>query len=219
MSLRDAEDYLDYLLSPRSLRLHEEYESRIQVLKKLQYIDGENLVQLKGRVACEMGNQNELMVTEMVLNNVLSEATPEEVAALLSCMVFEMKNAEEPPLQHAGGLKEKIVTVKAIARHIGENQRECGMKEPVEQFVEQFKFGLAEVVYEWACGKEFFEIMKLTDVQEGLIVRTIQRLDEMIRDVKDAARIIGDPALKRKMEEASECIKRDIVFAASLYTQ
>jgi len=65
----------------------------------------------------------------------------------------------------------------------------------------------------------FSEIMKLTECQEGLIVRTIQRLDEMIRDVKDAARIIGDPSLRKKMEEASECIKRDIVFAASLYTQ
>lgn len=45
------------------------------------------------------------------------------------------------------------MTVKDIARKIGETQRECGLKEPVEQFVEQFKFGLAEVVYEWACGK------------------------------------------------------------------
>lgn len=43
MRLRDTEDYLDFLLSPRSLRLHEEYESRINVLKKLTYIDDENL--------------------------------------------------------------------------------------------------------------------------------------------------------------------------------
>lgn len=53
-----------------------------------------------------MGNQNELMVTEMVLHNVLADAPPEEVAALLSCMVFEVKNAEEPTLTQAGGLKE-----------------------------------------------------------------------------------------------------------------
>ncbi|CAL8102209.1 unnamed protein product [Orchesella dallaii] len=153
MRLQDMEEYLDFLLSPRSLRLHEEYESRINVLKKLKYIDDENLVQLKGRVACEMGNQNELMVTEMVLNNVLADAPPEEVAALLSCMVFEVKSAEEPTFQQAIGLKERVETVKKIARNIGEIQRECGMKEPVEQFVEQFKFGLAEVVHEWARGK------------------------------------------------------------------
>ena len=45
------------------------------------------------------------------------------------------------------------------------------------------------------------------------------RLDESLRDVKDAARVIGDPVLYQKMDAASTIIKRDIVFAASLYTQ
>jgi antiviral helicase SKI2 len=65
----------------------------------------------------------------------------------------------------------------------------------------------------------FAQIMELTEVQEGIIVRCIQQLGELLRDVKDAARIIGDPQLHAKMEEASNLIKRDIVFAASLYTQ
>ena len=55
--------------------------------------------------------------------------------------------------------------------------------------------------------------------QEGVIVRTIQRLDEVLRNVKDGARVIGDPVLYQKMDESSTLIKRDIVFAASLYTQ
>lgn len=65
----------------------------------------------------------------------------------------------------------------------------------------------------------FAEIMKLTSIQEGVIVRCIQQLNEMLQDLKDAARIIGNPALHQKMEEASNAIKRDIVFAASLYFQ
>jgi len=64
----------------------------------------------------------------------------------------------------------------------------------------------------------FYEIMELTDVQEGIIVRCIQQLNETLRDVKNAAHQIGDPVLKQKMQEASDAIKRDIVFAASLYT-
>ena len=69
------------------------------------------------------------------------------------------------------------------------------------------------------CVQPFCEITALTDVQEGIIVRCIQRLYELLRDVRNAARIIGDPVLFRKMEEAMSIIKRDIVFAASLYTQ
>ena len=57
----------------------------------------------------------------------------------------------------------------------------------------------------------------MTDVLEGAIVRTITRLDELCREARDAARIIGNGALYKKMEEAQAVIKRDIVFAASLY--
>ena len=52
-----------------------------------------------------------------------------------------------------------------------------------------------------------------------LIQRTITRLDETCREVRNAARIIGDPILFRKMEIASACIKRDVIFAGSLYIQ
>lgn len=37
------------------------------------------------------------------------------------------------------------------------------------------------------------------------------------REVRNAARILGDPRLYRKMELASAAIKRDIVFVNSLY--
>ena len=65
----------------------------------------------------------------------------------------------------------------------------------------------------------FAEIIQLTDVHEGIIVRTIQRLHETLSDVRSAARLIGDRTLAQKMEDSMEMVKRDIVFAASLYTQ
>ena len=92
------------------------------------------------------------------------------------------------------------------------------MKYGVEP-VDQLNFGLVEVVYEWARAETFAKIMELTDVQEGIIVRCIQQLNDTLRDVKTAAMRIGETVLKEKMEEASTKIKRDIVFTASLYTQ
>lgn len=69
------------------------------------------------------------------------------------------------------------------------------------------------------CGHFARRRLTLTGVirqQEGSIVRCITRLDELCREVRNAARIIGDPTLYRKMEQASESIKRDIVFAVRL---
>ena len=48
----------------------------------------------------------------------------------------------------------------------------------------------------------------MTTTQEGAIVRCITRLDELCRDVRNAARVIGNASLFRKMDAASLCIKR-----------
>jgi len=216
MSLQEEIADVEFLVSEESLTHLKDYKDRVEVLKRLKYIDDNCTVKLKGRVACEMGSQ-ELIITELVLDNVLTDRPPAEIAALLSCMVFQQKNCSEPELTER--LKEGVERVKEAALVIGQMQRECGMEEAPGDYAEQFHFGLTEVVYEWARGVPFNEITRLTDVQEGVVVRTIQRLDETLRDVKDAARVIGDSVLYRKMDEASAAVKRDIVFAASLYTQ
>ncbi|GCB72592.1 hypothetical protein scyTo_0002073 [Scyliorhinus torazame] len=216
MMIKDELDRLRFLVSDRSLMLLPEYEQRVNVLKTLKYIDESCAVQLKGRVACEISN-HELIVTEMVFENVLTDLHPEEIVALLSCLVFQQKTQVEPELNEV--LRKGIERIRGVAERIATLQRECSLQESIEDFVDQFKFGLVEVVYEWAKGLPFAEITRLTDVQEGIIVRCIQRLNETCRDVRNAARIIGDPTLNAKMEQASNLIKRDIVFAASLYTQ
>jgi antiviral helicase SKI2 len=82
---------------------------------------------------------------------------------------------------------------------------------------ENINFGLTQVVYEWARGMPFIEVCALTDVEEGTIVRCILRLDTACKEVRSAARVIGNAPLFTIMKKASELIKRDIVFAASLY--
>lgn len=77
---------------------------------------------------------------------------------------------------------------------------------------------MLQVVYNWAIGVPFDEISRMTDVMEGSIVRCIVRLDEQCRQLMDAARVMGNTALFQQMEAASQCIKRDVIFAASLYT-
>ena len=64
----------------------------LQVLQKLRYVDANNTVQLKGRVACEISN-HELIITELVFENAFTNLHPTEIVALLSCFVFQQVNA------------------------------------------------------------------------------------------------------------------------------
>ncbi len=207
---------LQFKMSDASMQLLPEDQARIRVLKRLEYVDAQSsVVLLKGRVAAEINTTDELITTELLFSNVFADFEPAEIIALLSCMVFQEKHASPPKLE--GHLLQGQERILEMAKNLVTLQRELGVDIAMDQVVGSLRFGLVEVVYEWACGKPFKQITELTDVLEGSIVRCIVRLDETCRELRSAAKIMGDPMLHRKMEEASNMIKRDICFASSLY--
>ena len=46
---------------------------------------------VKGQVACEI-HTHEVIITELLFRNFLSEFEPSEIAALLSCMVLQVRD-------------------------------------------------------------------------------------------------------------------------------
>lgn len=57
----------------------------------------------------------------------------------------------------------------------------------------------------------------MTDVYEGSLIRLFRRLEELLRQVAQAAKVMGNQDLEKKFEEALALIRRDIVAAQSLY--
>jgi len=72
----------------------------VQVLESLHYINKEGVVQLKGRVACELTSSggHELLVTELIFSNAFQDLGPAELAAMLSCVVCQERRCQEPNL-------------------------------------------------------------------------------------------------------------------------
>lgn len=64
---------LKMLMSDQNLSLLPDYQQRTEVLKDLGFIDEESRVQLKGKVACEIHSADELVLTELILENVLAK--------------------------------------------------------------------------------------------------------------------------------------------------
>jgi antiviral helicase SKI2 len=216
--LRSRVSTLRKLLSNENLQLFPDFLQRKALLQSLGYVDENDTVCLKGRVACEVNTCEGLIVTEMVFGGLLSELEPTEIVAALSALIFQEKTDEEFDSELPERLVASCNGMKAIAIDLGQRQKDHGLPvDPLEYCATSLKMGLVHVVYEWACGVPFSSICELTDVQEGSIVRCITRLDELCREVRNCARVVGNPTLYRKMEMASEAIKRDIVFASSLY--
>lgn len=113
-----------------------------------------------------------------------------------------------------------------VAKRIAKISIECKIDIQEKAYLDNFRPELMEVVYQWARGEKFIDVCKLTDAFEGSIIRAMRRLDELIHEMISAAKSIGNTPLEEKFAEgiehfdliiASKCIRRDIVFAASLY--
>ncbi|KAL1849049.1 ATP-dependent RNA helicase mtr4 [Paecilomyces lecythidis] len=194
----------------------DELKCRKRVLRRFGFINEAEVVQLKARVACEISTGDELMLSELLFNGFFNKLTPEQVAAALSVFVFEEKSKETPALtkeELAGPLKE----IQAQARIVAKVSQESKLAVNEEEYVQSFHWELMEVIYEWANGKSFADICKMTDVYEGSLIRVFRRLEECLRQMAQAAKVMGSEELENKFETALTKVRRDIVAAQSLY--
>ncbi|KAG8094162.1 hypothetical protein GUJ93_ZPchr0012g20969 [Zizania palustris] len=201
--------------SSTALAFKDELKARKRVLRRLGYITSEDVVEVKGKVACEISTADELTLTELMFSGTLKDATVEQMVALLSCFVWQEK------LQGAPKPREELdllfYQLQETARRVANLQLECKIQIDVESFVNSFRPDIMEAVYSWARGSKFYQIMEMTQVFEGSLIRAIRRLEEVLQQLILASKSIGETQLEAKLEEAVSKIKKDIVFAASLY--
>ncbi len=57
----------------------------------------------------------------------------------------------------------------------------------------------------------------MTDVYEGSLIRLFRRLEEVLRQMVQAAKVMGSEDLAGKFTEAMGKIVRDLIAAQSLY--
>ncbi|KAJ2979120.1 hypothetical protein NUW58_g7285 [Xylaria curta] len=194
----------------------DELKSRKRVLRRLGFINEGEVVQMKARVACEISSTegHELLLSELLFNRFFNELSPELIAAVLSVFIFEEK-VEAPALPEE--LMKPFSQIQAQARIIAKVSQESKLEVNEDEYVQSLKYQLMETVYAWANGKSFAEVCKMTGAYEGSLIRLFRRLEELLRQMAQAAKVMGSEDLQNKFEESLTKIRRDIVAAQSLY--
>ncbi|KAF2740604.1 ATP-dependent RNA helicase-like protein DOB1 [Polyplosphaeria fusca] len=193
----------------------DELKCRKRVLRRLGFIDGADVVQLKARVACEISTGDELVLAELLFNRFFNELTPQQCAACLSCFIFEEKSKESPVLKEE--LAKPYRDIQQQARQVAKISQESKLALDEEEYLSTFKYELMEVVYAWTKGATFAQICKMTDVYEGSLIRLFRRLEELLRQIAQASKVMGSEELEQKFTQALEMVRRDLVAAQSLY--
>jgi ATP-dependent RNA helicase DOB1 len=146
------------ITSALSIMQLDELKSRKRVLRRLGFINDQEVVELKARVACEIqatGDGHELILSELLFNRFFNELSPEICAAVLSCFIFEEKS-QAPAL--GGELAKPFREIQAQARVIAKVSQESKLQVNETEYVGSFKWQLMDVVLSWANGKSFAEI-------------------------------------------------------------
>ncbi|CEI98233.1 Putative ATP-dependent RNA helicase [Rhizopus microsporus] len=203
------------LIEAQSIVQLEELKNRKRVLRRLGFTTSSDVVEMKGRVACEISSGDELLLTEMIFQGVFNDLTVDQSVAVLSCFVFDEKVDAKTKLQEE--LSAPLRLMQETARRIAKVANECKMNLDEEEYVGKFKPELMDVVFAWCQGAKFSQICKMTTVYEGSLIRVFRRLEELLRQMCAAAKSIGNSELENKFSEGINRIHRDIIFAASLY--
>ncbi|KAK9798903.1 hypothetical protein WJX73_005375 [Symbiochloris irregularis] len=192
-----------------------ESKNRAAVLRKLGHITDDMVVTLKGRAACEIDTADELLSSELLLNGVFSSLDTHQLSALASTLIPTESTRDDVHLTK--DLADPLAQLQEAARRIARVQAESRLEIDADEYASSFKPSLMDVVYAWSKGADFKEVCKKTSAFEGGIIRSCRRLDELLNQLSNAAHVIGDEELADKFRASDASMRRDIMFAASLY--
>eukprot|EP00890_Picochlorum_soloecismus_P006631 jgi/Picsp_1/793/NSC_04282-R1_superkiller viralicidic activity 2-like 2 len=199
------------------LVLQDDLKSRMRVLGRLGYIHSHGIVSTKGKAAAEISTGDELVMCELLFSGAFGSLGPDEIAALVSCFIWRDKSDVRARVPHQ--MEGPYSLLRDAARRVAKSELECKLALDLEDYVDSFKADLMPIVIEWCHGATFAHISALAGdkTHAGSLVRAIRRLEELLRQVSGALKVIGDNVLAEKFDAANEKIKRDIIFAASLF--
>ncbi|CXH79455.1 ATP-dependent RNA helicase, putative [Plasmodium berghei] len=174
------------------------------------------VVTMKGQIASAILSVDELVISELFFSNFFSKYTYDYICALLSCFVYDESTNKEITINDPiliEGYQQIIKTATIIANKMNQ----CGMNINVKDYLEKFKSAIMPIVLLWARGHSFMEILADSQIYEGSIIRTLRRLDELLRQMICAFRGINNDNMCEILTTATKKLRRGIPFSPSLY--
>ena len=93
--------------------------------------------------------------------------------------------------------------MQETARRIVKVCQESKLPIDEEDYVKSFRPEMMDICYAWCQGAPFSQICKMTDIFEGSIIRSMRRLEELLRQMVVASKSIGNTELEVKFAEGT----------------
>lgn len=169
-----------------------------EILTKLGYLKN-NVPANKGIMAASLRGENILLIAEILdrCDFVKTRLLPEEFAACMSSIaVSESRPRTFTKVRASHNADDVFVSMQKILRDIIKIQRDYGI-----EISTNVSFTLSGLIQEWCKPSTRWEnLLGLTNLDEGDIVRTARRTMDLLRHIKNAPHL--DPKLSELAKNA-----------------
>lgn len=176
---------------------------KVHLLKQMGYIR-KNQVTEKGKFAQKVYGY-ELLLSELYTKKHLHNLSNTELAVLCLAVIYEpRKGMKKPPLPRAYKSMER--ETKEVIRKIIQIEKRFN----ITPHSKPCYFHLSMCIESWMKNESFDQALKLTDADEGEVVRYFRMTIQMLRELLDAP--LPDQLLQR-IHKTIKIINRDVVDA------
>ena len=189
----------------RQRRAQELLRLKVKVLRKLGYIEATGL-SAKGLCAARLYGY-ELIATELIFGGVLDELDTASLVVLCMAILFESRDHERLKRQDRNAATLLIPVMRGCLSHVHNLEAKLGL----DAMTPDPDFGLSAAALAWAGGAGFDDVLRMTSVPEGHLVRHLRRTGLLLRQM--AAACEGRVELQARLREAVRAVDRDVVNA------
>jgi len=196
-----------------------ELRAKTAVLRRMGYINKEtDKLTQKGMVACCVDSADEIVLTEIIFSDSFKDLTPEEIPAFITCFL-ELRKSKDAKMTLHPKLKRSFESLRVKLHEFIELQKDCGVEIDGDKYLEKFQPHMMDVLYAWCSGKTFAEVVKLANTFEGQVIRNTRRCEDVLRQMMDAVKAIGNTELIKKLKASLVLLRRGLAFSTSLYVE
>ncbi len=182
-----------------------EFHAILDLLGEWGYVDGWRLT-TAGEGLRLIYNELDLLMTDTAAWGGFRGLEPAELAALVSCFVFEPRAEQLEGRMPTKRLEERWENLAKRSGALRKAERGRHLPETREPHR-----GFAELAFAWAHGADLESLLGTDDLAAGDFVRNCRQLLDLLRQLRDA-----EPALGEQTTAAIRMLDRGVVAAGGL---
>jgi superfamily II RNA helicase len=195
--LKSNFDYYLRQKSNKQVRIVASFNNKVKKLKAMGYLDTDQNVTKKGLFAIHIYFE-ELLISEIFFSDMYKKLSETEINCLIAAIVYEERRMDKFRMKGSKQMYLHILNVLSknhyVERHI--NKKSLSR--------------LTTFIRTWSDGAEFNDLLDLSNLLEGDIIRLFRRILDVMKQIKKATH---DKELQDKLVRCMNKIDRDIVKA------